>query len=59
MNDKTADLAGPGIGDYDQLAKELPDGYRALLSPMERMQAVCAIKTYIGCSLFKNRSSRI
>jgi aspartate--ammonia ligase len=44
MSDKTADLAGPGIGDYDELAKDLPAGYEALLSPMERMKAVFAAK---------------
>ena len=40
MADKTADLAGPGIGDYGELAKELPSDYEALLTPMERMKAV-------------------
>jgi aspartate--ammonia ligase len=47
MADKKADLAGPGIGNYDDLAKELPDGYQALLPPRERMKAVHMIKNYI------------
>jgi aspartate--ammonia ligase len=47
MADKKADLAGPGIGNYDDLAKELPDDYEALLPPMERMKAVHEIKRYI------------
>ncbi len=47
MADKRADLAGPGIGNYDDLARELPDGYRALLAPKERMRAVHRIKSYI------------
>ncbi|MBN2318241.1 MAG: aspartate--ammonia ligase [Acidobacteria bacterium] len=47
MADKTADLAGPGIGNYDDLAKELPDNYEALLPPKERMRAVHMIKNYI------------
>ena len=47
MADKTADLAGPGIGNYDDLAKELPDNYEALLPPKERMRAVHLIKNYI------------
>jgi aspartate--ammonia ligase len=47
MADKTADLAGPGIGNYDDLEAELPNPYEALLSPMERMKAVFAIKNYI------------
>lgn len=51
MNDKIKDLAGPGIGDYSQLAKELPKDYEALLSPMERMKAVFAIKNYIEANL--------
>ncbi|MEN8210945.1 MAG: aspartate--ammonia ligase [Thermodesulfobacteriota bacterium] len=51
MTNKKADLAGPGIGDYDQLARELPDNYEALLSPMERMKAVFAIKNYIEANL--------
>jgi aspartate--ammonia ligase len=53
MSDKTADLAGPGIGDYDELAKDLPVGYKALLPPMERMKAVFAAKNYIETSLCK------
>ena len=47
MADKTADLAGPGIGNYDDLAKELPDNYETLLPPKERMRAVHMIKNYI------------
>jgi len=47
MADKKADLAGPGIGNYDDLKHELPDDYEPLLSPKETMQAVFAIKNYI------------
>ncbi len=53
MADKTADLAGPGIGDYGQLEKDLPDDYQTLLSPMERMKAVFLIKNYIEANLCK------
>ncbi len=28
VEDKRADLAGPGIGDYKELEKILPQGYR-------------------------------
>ena len=35
MADKKADLAGPGIGDYDELEKTLPQDYNSLLSPKE------------------------
>lgn len=44
---KVADLAGPGIGTYEEVEKALPRGYRALLPPMERMKAVFAAKAYI------------
>ena len=47
MSDLKADLAGPGIGNYDEVEKALPYDYEALLSPMERMKAVFAIKNYI------------
>jgi len=53
MTDKIADLAGPGIGDYKKVAQNLPDNYQALLSPMDRMKAVFAIKTYIEANLCK------
>lgn len=53
MTDKKADLAGPGIGNYDDVEKALPDDYGALLSPMERMKAVYAIKNYIEENLSK------
>ena len=45
--DKTADLAGPGISTYDEVAKILPDGYEPILPPMERMKALYEIKRYI------------
>ncbi len=53
MADKKADLAGPGISTYDEVEKALPDDYQALLSPMERMKAVYALKNYIEENLSK------
>ena len=53
MKNKEADLAGPGIGDYNEIAKILPDDYEPLLSPMERMKAVFALKDYIEKNLCK------
>ncbi len=50
---KKADLAGPGIGNYDDLEKTLPTDYEPLLSPKERMRAVLAIKNYIEENLCK------
>ncbi|MCA9934566.1 MAG: aspartate--ammonia ligase [Ardenticatenaceae bacterium] len=45
--DKTADLAGPGIGNYDELAKVLPGDYQSLLTPKETQIAIYAVKDYI------------
>ncbi|HXV76550.1 MAG TPA: aspartate--ammonia ligase [Candidatus Polarisedimenticolaceae bacterium] len=45
--DKQADLAGPGIGDYDQLERVLPADYRRLLDPKETQRALFAAKRYI------------
>jgi aspartate--ammonia ligase len=47
MTDKVADLAGPGIGDYNELRKILPADYDSLLTPMETMKALFAVKGYI------------
>ncbi len=47
MADKQADLAGPGIGNYEDLARVLPTDYRSLLTPKETMQALFAAKRYI------------
>jgi len=47
MNDKTADLAGPGISTYEEVAKLLPGDYEPVLAPMERMEAVYEIKCHI------------
>jgi aspartate--ammonia ligase len=53
MTDKIADLAGPGIGNYPDLAKVLPDDYESLLTPRETMDAVFAAKAYIEENLCK------
>ena len=39
---KEADLAGPGIGDYAELERVLPDDYEPLLAPRETMEALTA-----------------
>jgi len=51
--DKRADLAGPGIGDYNELEKILPNDYRSLLNPKETQQAIFAVKRYIEDHLCK------
>ena len=45
--DKKADLAGPGVSTYEEVAKILPDDYEPILPPLERMTALYAIKRYI------------
>jgi aspartate--ammonia ligase len=47
MTTKKADLAGPGVGDYDELEKILPKDYTPLLTPKETQRAVFAAKQYI------------
>lgn len=47
MGDKRADLAGPGIGDYAELERVLPAGYRSLLTPRDTQRAIFAVKHYI------------
>ncbi len=44
---KEADLAGPGIGSYEELAHVLPDDYMPLLTPRETMQALYSAKRLI------------
>ena len=44
---KEADLAGPGIGNYDELAKVLPTGYHSALTPRETQEAIYAVKGYV------------
>lgn len=44
---KVADLAGPGIGNYDEVAKILPQDYTSLLDPKETQQAITAVKRFI------------
>ena len=53
MADKKADLAGPGIGDYDELEKILPQDYSSLLTPKETQKAITAAKSYIEENLCK------
>ena len=53
MADKRADLAGPGIGNYDDLEKILPADYRSLLNPRETQRAIYDVKEYIEDHLCK------
>ena len=51
MVDKAADLAGPGIGNYEELAKVLPDDYNSLLDPKHTQEAITILKRYIEDNL--------
>ena len=51
--DKKADLAGPGISTYEEVEKILPNDYEPLLPPLERMNALYAIKDYIEKNMCK------
>ena len=51
MTDKIADLSGPGVSTYDEVAKVLPTDYQSALTPMETMDALFAAKTAIESGL--------
>jgi aspartate--ammonia ligase len=53
MADKRADLAGPGIGSYEEIERVLPTDYRSLLNPNETQRAITAVKRYIADNLCK------
>ena len=50
---KMKDLAGPGIGNYEDLEKILPKDYQSLLTPKETQVALYAVKRYIEENLCK------
>jgi len=47
MPGKEADLAGPGIGTYEEVEKGLPADYKSLLDPRETQQAIAVAKKMI------------
>jgi aspartate--ammonia ligase len=51
--DKTKDLAGPGVSTYEEVAKILPNDYKPLLGPKERMKALYKVKQFIEENLCK------
>ena len=53
MEDKKADLAGPGIGNYADIERILPDDYTSLLNPRDTQLALYAAKDYIEENLCK------
>ncbi len=48
---KQADLAGPGIGNYTDLEKVLPNDYRSLLDRRDTQKAIYQVKRYIADNL--------
>ena len=50
---KKADLAGPGIGDYAELDKILPQDYHSLLPRKETQKAIFHLRRYIEDNLCK------
>jgi len=42
-----ADLAGPGIGNYEDLEKVLPNDYASALNRRETQEAIFVVKDYI------------
>ncbi|MDE2183865.1 MAG: aspartate--ammonia ligase [Alphaproteobacteria bacterium] len=53
MSNKKADLAGPGISTYEEVAKILPNDYKPLLSRIDTQRAVFTVKRYIEEHLCK------
>ncbi len=53
MSSKKADLAGPGIGKYEDLINVLPEDYNSMLDPKETQQAITQIKRFIEDGLCK------
>jgi aspartate--ammonia ligase len=50
---KVADLAGPGIGNYEDLEKILPIDYSSALTRRETQKAIFAVKRFIEDNLCK------
>jgi aspartate--ammonia ligase len=53
MLDKTEDLAGPGIGNYNEIKNILPKRYNSLLNKKETQKAIFSLKNFIEENLCK------
>lgn len=53
ITSKKADLAGPGIGNYNDIEKILPKGYKSLLNRKDTQKAIFSAKRYIEDNLCK------
>lgn len=56
---KKADLAGPGIGNYAELEKILPQDYNPLPTPKETQKAIYHLHRYIEDNLCKELGIRM
>ena len=59
MQDKKADLAGPGISTYEEVEKVLPNDYNPILNKKETQQALYMIKRYIESNITKRTCSHV
>ncbi len=50
---KKQDLAGPGIGTYQEIDRVLPTDYESLLTPKDTQKALFAVKHYVEENLAK------
>ena len=53
MANKKADLAGPGVGNYEELERILPRDYNSFLDRKDTQKAIFAAKNYIEENLCK------
>ncbi len=53
MANKKKDLAGPGIGNYDELESILPHDYNSLLTIIETQKALFTVKNFIEENICK------
>ncbi len=53
VSNKVADLAGPGIGNYEDIEKVLPNDYSSVLTRRETQKAIFAVKRFIEDNLCK------
>jgi aspartate--ammonia ligase len=53
MSDKKADLAGPGIGNYNELEKVLPNDYTSFLNRKDTQKAIHLLRRYFEDNLCK------
>jgi asparagine synthetase A len=51
---KVADLAGPGIGNYEELEEILPEEHSSLLTRRETQKAIFTLKRFIEDNLSKH-----